>query len=124
MEHRAFGRSGILDYAQTGVVANYVYALSHPKSITTDNRDEILAGRAIFEANCTTCHGPAARGNSEIGAPDLTDPNWIYGGDLTDIITAVHEGRQGHMPTWEARLSDVEIKILALYVHSLEQEEQ
>lgn len=120
----AFGRSGILDYAQTSAVANFVYALSHPKSITSDNRDEILAGREIFEANCAACHGPAARGDPEIGAPDLADPFWIYGGELTDIITAVHEGRQGHMPTWDERLSDVEIKILALYVHSLGQERQ
>lgn len=120
----AFGRSGILNYAQTSAVANYVYALSHPEAVTTDNRDEIVAGREIFEANCAACHGPAARGDPEIGAPDLTDPFWLYGGELTDIITAVHEGRQGHMPTWDERLSDVEIKILALYVHSLEQEEQ
>ena len=55
----------------------------------------------------------------EIGAPNLTDGSWIYGGDRQSIFTTVHGGRQGHMPTWEARLTPVERKILALYVADL-----
>ena len=31
----------------------------------------------------------------------------------------LHGGRQGHMPTWDKRLSPADIKILALYVYSL-----
>ena len=55
----------------------------------------------------------------EVGAPNLTDAFWIYGGDLQTIVTSVYGGRQGHMPTWDERLTEAEIKILAVYVHSL-----
>jgi cytochrome c oxidase cbb3-type subunit 3 len=54
-----------------------------------------------------------------MGAPNLTDKFWIYGGDPQTIYETVWGGRQGHMPTWEARLSDVDRKILALYLVSL-----
>jgi cytochrome c oxidase cbb3-type subunit 3 len=54
-----------------------------------------------------------------VGAPNLTDGSWLYGGDLQTIINSVHGGRQGHMPTWNERLSPAEIKLLALYVHSM-----
>ena len=53
------------------------------------------------------------------GTPNLTDKYWIYGGDLEKIVTTVHGGRQGHMPTWDERLTPAEIKILALYVYTL-----
>lgn len=115
----AFGEQRLLDYSQIDAVAAYVYALSHPSSITQKNRAAIATGREVFAANCAACHGPAALGNPELGAPNLTDPYWIYGGELDDIITAIHKGRRGHMPTWDERLTDTEIKILALYVHSL-----
>ena len=52
-----------------------------------------------------------------MGAPNLTDQYWIYGGDLEKIVTTIHGGRQGHMPTWDERLTPAEIKILALYVY-------
>ena len=59
------------------------------------------------------------QGNTDFGAPDLTDQFWIYGGDLQSIFTSVWGGRQGHMPSWEARLSAVDRKILALYLVDL-----
>ena len=55
----------------------------------------------------------------DLGAPDLTDTNWIYGGDAQSVLNTVHGGRQGHMPSWEGRLSPTEIKLLALYVGTL-----
>lgn len=115
----AFGRSGLLQTEQADNAASYVYSLSHSDFATPKNRAEIAAGAQVFQENCAICHGATAQGNPDIGAPNLTDAYWIYGGELADIITAIHEGRQGHMPTWEERLSDTEIKIIALYVHSL-----
>ncbi|AHK47119.1 FixP3 cytochrome c oxidase membrane anchored subunit (plasmid) [Ensifer adhaerens OV14] len=43
----------------------------------------------------------------------------MYGGSIQNIIDTVHGGRQGHMPTWDERLTPLEIKVLALYVNSL-----
>ena len=54
-----------------------------------------------------------------MGAPDLTDASWIYGGDAAAIRATVWGGRQGHMPTWEARLTPTDRKILALYLFDL-----
>jgi cytochrome c oxidase cbb3-type subunit 3 len=115
----SFGRDGILDPDKVKSAATYVYALSHPEYVTPGNRAAISAGYQVFQDNCSVCHGENARGNKDIGAPNLTDAHWIYGGDLADIVETVHGGRQGHMPTWDERLTDTQIKILALYVHDL-----
>jgi cytochrome c oxidase cbb3-type subunit 3 len=80
---------------------------------------KLEAGRAIFAANCASCHGDDGKGKTEVGAPNLTDKIWIYGGDAQSILTTVWNGRQGHMPTWENRLNPVERKILALYIFDL-----
>jgi len=76
-------------------------------------------GKALFAANCVTCHGDNAKGNVELGAPDLTDRSWIYGGDVESIYDTVWGGRQGHMPSWDGRLSPLDRKILALYLFDI-----
>lgn len=115
----SFGRDGILERDQVRMVSAYVYSLSNPDYSTPDTVERIEAGREAFLSNCAACHGEDARGMQEVGAPNLTDAYWVYGGDLETIVSSVHGGRQGHMPTWDERLTEVEIKILALYVHSL-----
>lgn len=115
----SFGRDGILDADKVKAAAAYVYSLSHPEYVTAANRAAVSAGHEVFQDNCSICHGENARGNQDVGAPNLTDAHWIYGGDLAQIVETVHGGRQGHMPTWDERLTDTQIKILALYVHDL-----
>lgn len=115
----AFGREAMLDSTQVRNVAAYVYSLSNPDYSTEQNLASIEAGREVFAANCTACHGEDARGNRDVGAPDLTDKRWLYGGDLQTIIATVHGGREGHMPTWDERLTTANIRTLALYVHDL-----
>ena len=120
----AFGRDQMLDNNQVRGVATYVYSLSHPDYSTGDNIKQIEAGREVFLANCASCHGEDAKGKRDVGAPNLTDSYWVYGGDLGTIITSVHGGRQGHMPTWDERLTTAEIRTLALYVHDLGTQQQ
>jgi len=115
----AFGRDQMLDRDQVGAVAAYVYSLSHPDYSTPENIDRINAGRETFVTTCAACHGENAEGNRDLGSPNLTDPHWLYGGDLDTIIASVHGGRQGHMPTWDERLAPAEIRTLALFVHDL-----
>ena len=79
----------------------------------------IEAGREVFVATCAACHGENAEGNREVGAPNLTDPYWVYGGSMDTIIASVHGGRMGHMPTWDERLTAGEIRTLAVYVHDM-----
>jgi cytochrome c oxidase cbb3-type subunit 3 len=59
-------------------------------------------GRAVFSANCATCHGTSARG--AIGYPDLTDDIWQWGGKPADILQTVLHGRNAQMPAWGATL--------------------
>lgn len=113
-----FGRDGILARADIENVVAYIRTLSSPPANEAP-ADRIEAGKAVFAENCASCHGAAGQGNTDFGAPDLTDQFWIYGGDLQSVFTTVWGGRQGHMPSWEARLSAVDRKILALYLVDL-----
>lgn len=115
----AFGRDQMLDRDEVRSVAAYVYSLSHPDYSTAENVDRIEAGREVFVTTCAACHGEGGEGSREMGAPNLTDSYWIYGGDLQTIIASVHGGREGHMPTWDERLTTAEIRTLSLYVHDL-----
>jgi cytochrome c oxidase cbb3-type subunit 3 len=115
----AFGRDEMLDREQVRNVAAYVYSLTNPDYSTPENLNRINAGKEVFVTTCAACHGENAQGNREVGAPNLTDAYWIYGGSMDTIITSVHGGRQGHMPTWDERLTTAEIRTLAVYVHDL-----
>ena len=112
----AFGRDEMLDAQQVRDVATFVTTLSDPTVSTADTIDRVDRGREVFQSTCIACHGDDAKGNPELGAPNLTDNRWVYGGTLQRIIATIHGGRQGHMPTWDERLTPVEIKVLALYV--------
>jgi cytochrome c oxidase cbb3-type subunit III len=111
----AFGRDQMLKRGEVLQVASYVFSLSNPDSKEVDPKN-VAAGKAVFAANCVSCHGEDAKGNAELGGPNLTDKFWIYGGALDSIDTTVWGGRQGHMPTWEGRLSELDRKILTLYL--------
>ncbi|HEY7806841.1 MAG TPA: cytochrome-c oxidase, cbb3-type subunit III [Croceibacterium sp.] len=108
----AFGHDGILTPEQIDQVADHVLSLSGKA------RDD-AAGAQLFEQNCAVCHGPAGKGNRTVGAPNLSDAIWLYGGTKEDIVAQVTNPRMGTMPAWGRRLDPVTIKMLAAYVHSL-----
>jgi len=66
-----------------------------------------------------SCHGENGKGNPDLGAPNLTDKVWLYGGSKQAIVESINTGRGGRMPNWVGRLDPVTIKSLAVYVHSL-----
>ena len=103
---------------------SYVRSLSDPAVAKDVPAAKIDAGKAVFAANCVACHGDDAKGKADLGAPDLTDRLWIYGGDAESISTTVWGGRQGQMPSWEGRLSPLDRKILALYLFDLRRGDQ
>ena len=112
----AFGRDGILKGEEIVTVANYVRSLS---GLSTARGYDAAAGKKIFEANCVSCHGEGGKGNQEMGAPNLSDQIWLYGGDEAAIVETVTNGRAGVMPAWTGRLDPVTIKALTVFVHSL-----
>jgi len=112
----AFGKDGVLKRPEIVAVARYVRSLSGlPVPAGTD----LAAGKKIFADNCASCHGEEAKGNAEIGAPNLADRIWLYGADEASIVEVISNGKNGIMPAWTDRLDPATLKALAVYVHSL-----
>ncbi|MEY4557097.1 MAG: hypothetical protein RLY42_270, partial [Pseudomonadota bacterium] len=94
------GRAGVmpafahLESAQVSDVANYVRNLSGLAA------DQIKVGRGaeVYKSNCAACHGVEGKGMAAMGAPNLTDKVWLYGGSEATIIETVLKGRNGMMP--------------------------
>jgi len=120
----AYGRDQLLKRDEIDNVVLYVRSLSDPTVSKEAPAAKIDAGKAVFAANCVTCHGDNAKGKADLGGPDLTDRLWIYGSDPASIYTTVWSGRQGQMPSWEERLSALDRKILALYLLDLRRSER
>lgn len=105
----------ILSDEEIGQVVNYVLSVSDQEADAT----LASAGEALFLDNCAACHGDNAMGDRILGAPNLTDRIWLYGGTPEAIEETVRYSRFGVMPPWSQRLSDAEVRATAIYVHSL-----
>jgi cytochrome c oxidase cbb3-type subunit 3 len=88
------------------------------ETIATDP-EALRVGQVIFIDNCAACHGRDGHGNHAVGAPDLTDNDWLYGGDGKSILASIENGRRGAMPAFAGSLSDDDIVNLAHYVTNL-----
>ena len=77
------------------------------------------AGKTQFETLCSACHGVDGRGNQALGAPNLTDNIWLYGGSEKEIRETITNGRMNHMPAHLERLGDTKVRLVAAYVLSL-----
>ncbi len=108
----AFGRDGILTPEQIGAVADHVLSLSGQVAANED-------GRQIFAENCAACHGEDGTGMQELGAPNLADAIWLYGGDRDTVVATITNARRGVMPAWSQRLTEAQIRQVALYIHDL-----
>ena len=113
----AFGRDHLLTPDQVNDVTQYVMNLH--KGDNAEKTPATERGAALFETNCSSCHGKAGEGNQQVGAPRLNDDIWLYGGDEDSVHNTLTNAHLGVMPTWEGRLDDDTIKELAIYVHSL-----
>jgi cytochrome c oxidase cbb3-type subunit 3 len=116
------GRNGVMPSWEAALgtqgiqqVAAHVLTLSGRES----NAAEAEAGAKIFGMYCIACHGPDGKGNVALGAPNLTDNIWLYGGSPLMIQQTVRGGRNGQMPKWGERLGNEKVHLLAAYVYSL-----
>ena len=105
------------------VLAFPAYRLYEPAS-REDSREALLAslaeqGEHLYDLNCAACHGAKGEGDQALGAPNLSDELWLYGGDKAAIVETIKNSRNGMMPAWKERLDPASIKELAIYVHSL-----
>jgi cytochrome c oxidase cbb3-type subunit 3 len=109
----AFGKDGILTRDEIKSVVHYVMSLSD-KSIHAD-----VAGETIFMENCAACHADDGKGLTDMGAPDLSDAIWLYGGDEHKLYETVYYARAGVMPAWQHRLDENTLRQISVYVHQL-----
>lgn len=112
----AFGRDGIITKADIDAVADFVRSIA---KLPVDAKADLAQGAKVFADNCAVCHGDKGTGNRELGAPNLTDPIWLYGSSKAAIVDGLTNGRGGVMPAWAGRLDESTIKALTAYVHKL-----
>ncbi|NRB22901.1 cytochrome-c oxidase, cbb3-type subunit III [Shewanella sp.] len=85
------------------------------------DHDEALAaqGQGSFMKGCFACHGMDATGNKMMGAPNLTNNMWLYGGSRGAIEETILNGRSGVMPAWKDVLGEEKVHVITAYVYSL-----
>jgi cytochrome c oxidase cbb3-type subunit 3 len=104
--------AGVLGHNGTNEVAAYVVSLSG----TQAPPDWVAAGKTRFDALCAACHGVDGRGNPALGAPNLFDETWLYGGNIETVVASVRDGRSGVMPAWRPRLSADEVRLITAWI--------
>lgn len=118
-EMTAFGRDELLSEEEIQQVVAFVQQLSGQE------HDAALAeaGAVVYEDNCSSCHMEDGKGEKTLGAPNLTDAIWLYGGDADTLYETIWAGRAGRMPARggapEEVIDEAMIRAVATYVHSL-----
>ena len=95
----------------------YVLSLSNRPDL---DPTKIAAGKAK-SITCSACHGQDGKGNQMIGAPNLTDQIWLYGGTEKALTETLRYGRNGVMPAFNTTLGEKKIHLVSAYVYSLSQ---
>jgi cytochrome c oxidase cbb3-type subunit III len=116
------GRQGAMPPMATAVgssedvrnLAQYVLSLSG----SPHNSIQAHFGREKFSA-CSACHGVGGKGNTALGAPNLSDKVWLHGWGEDAIVAMVNNGKTNVMPAHGARLTSEQIHVLGAYVWSL-----
>ncbi|TFV96574.1 cytochrome-c oxidase, cbb3-type subunit III [Oxalobacteraceae bacterium OM1] len=116
------GRNGVMPSMAAAVgsdkdvenVAQYVLSLSG----STHDPIKAVFGKEKFAA-CAACHGPGGQGNPMIGAPNLSDKIWLYGGSADTIMETIRKGRNNTMPSFKDFLGEAKVHVVAAYVWSL-----
>ena len=96
-------------------LAPYVEKLS-------ENPNALKVGSRLFLQNCAVCHGSNAKG--ALGYPNLTDNDWLYGGEASHILTTLHNGRVGGMTAWRDQIGEDGIRAVSDYVLSISGNQQ
>lgn len=110
-----YGADELLERDEIVDVAWYVRQMSSQEF----DAEAAARGQTVFADNCAACHGEQGEGIRELGAPNLSDAIWFYGNTHEQIVAQISDPKQGVMPGWTGRLSEVTIRQLTHYVHSL-----
>jgi cytochrome c oxidase cbb3-type subunit 3 len=117
------GRTGVMPAweAPLGGAAGVEDMTQHVLSLGQRPHDEGKAarGKEKYTALCAGCHGSEGKGNAALGAPNLTDGIWVYGGSPRAIAESIAKGRNGRMPAHKDFLGDDKAHLLTAYIYSL-----
>jgi len=107
-----------LERERMDAVVNPLYAKYSAMDLQAiaGDKQAMEMGKRLYMTYCVQCHGADARGAK--GFPNLTDGDWLYGGEPAQIEQSIADGRMGVMPA-HAQLGADTIKDLANYVRSL-----
>jgi cytochrome c oxidase cbb3-type subunit III len=115
----AEGRNGVMPpmAAVVGGGENVRNVAHYVLSLSGSPHDSVAAqlGRAQFTA-CAACHGTDGKGNTALGAPNLTDKVWLHGWGEQAIAGVVNSGLNNQMPAHANRLTPEQVRVLAAYV--------
>jgi cytochrome c oxidase cbb3-type subunit 3 len=105
----------LLEKEEIAATIEYVLSLSKQE------HDQTLVpiGAELFADNCSSCHGDAGLGDPDMGAPNLADAIWLYGGNRDALSYTIENARFGVMPAWGQRLSEEDVRAVSAYVHAL-----
>ena len=95
----------------------YAKFAAMPVEEVAQDPQALKMGGRLFASNCSVCHGSDAKG--AYGFPNLTDNDWLYGGEPETIKTTIMGGRQAAMPAWRDVIGEDGIRNVAAYVRSL-----
>lgn len=105
----------VIKPADASDIAQYVRSLS---GLASDDL-RIVPGKRGFETFCVACHGAEGKGNTALGAPNLTDNVWLFGSSEASIVSTIMNGRENIMPPQEGILNEDQIRILTAWVWGL-----
>jgi cytochrome c oxidase cbb3-type subunit 3 len=113
------GRNGVMPpmAAAVGSAEDVSNLAQYVLSLSGSPHDAVKAtlGKDKFGA-CAACHGADGKGNTAMGAPNLTDNVWLHGWGADAIIKIVNEGKNNAMPGQARLLTPDQIHVLAAYV--------
>ena len=95
----------------------YAKYAAMPVAEVAKDEQALKMGARLFASNCSVCHGSDAKG--AYGFPNLTDHDWLWGGEADTIKTTILGGRQAAMPAWKDVLGEEGIRNVAGYIRSL-----
>jgi cytochrome c oxidase cbb3-type subunit III len=118
------GRTGVMPPMGAAVgsgedvknVAHYVLSLSG----SAHNDIAAQLGKAKFGA-CAACHGADGKGNTALGAPNLTDKIWLHGWGEQAIVEIINKGKNNAMPAQGRLLTPEQVHVLGGYVLNMSQ---
>jgi cytochrome c oxidase cbb3-type subunit 3 len=127
---------GKIDDIHTSIVGGrQAVMIAHKDTLSAAEIDTLAAAVAagtptstplFADKGCTACHGADGKGMAVMGSANLTDSVWRFDGSLEGIKYTIANGvnvgpgsRDAVMPSFGAagKLSDAEMKKLAVYVH-------